>query len=169
MSFNAPRLFEFVDFSPSIDGSTTNTRHRIYSHVARDRHARARHLRTAAYQRAKEQTRSSQSDIELEDDYVDSSARTSKKVKVGAELATLPSPVGMLASDRRDPFESMSSPLRPAEHFLLDHCRCSLPTIVLGRVALNSRILTPSRRKGGHSLSTCPLPHNGSIPRFYDQ
>ena len=126
MSLNTPRHFQFVDFSPSTDGSSASQRQKIYSHVARDRHARARRLRITDYQRAKEQPQSDPSiskEVEMRDGRGYRSTKNSRGLSINMEVATLPSPVGLLSSDRRDPFESMSSPLMPAEHFLLDHCR----------------------------------------------
>lgn len=38
------------------------------------------------------------------------------------EKPALPSPISLLASDRRDPFCSFARPFKPVEHFLLDHC-----------------------------------------------
>jgi hypothetical protein len=47
----------------------------------------------------------------------------------GTEKTTLPSPIGLLASDRRDPFCSFARPFKPLEHFLLDHCQSITVTI----------------------------------------
>jgi hypothetical protein len=39
------------------------------------------------------------------------------------EASVLPSPVSLLASDRRDPFHSFARPFNRIEHFLLDYCK----------------------------------------------
>jgi len=92
MSSNGSFNVQFIDLSQS----TAESRRQAHSHAARAAHARARRLRIIKHQH-------------------DASAGSTDTAP------WLPSPVDLLGSHRRDPFMSLAGPLKPIEHFLLDH------------------------------------------------
>lgn len=94
-----------------------------HSHAARAAHAKARRLCTIEYQAGK--ASQIEKDTEgIQELVVASSSNVPAIGAFGAEQAVLPSPVNLLSPNGRDPFDSFARPLKPFEHFLLDHCKC---------------------------------------------
>jgi hypothetical protein len=112
MSPDELREIQFINLSHPIDAASAESQRRANSHAARIAHARTRRLRTMEYQARKAIRHPA------EEQRVDEETRTT----IELEKALVPSPVSLLASDRRDPFTGFASPFKPIEHFLLDHC-----------------------------------------------
>jgi len=94
---------------------------RAHSHAARTAHAKARRLCTIEYQAVKaSQTPESTQGVK-ERSIAPRSSVQSTLHAVETEQPVLPSPVSLLASDRRDHFKSFARSFEPVEHFLLDH------------------------------------------------
>lgn len=129
MAPDEPRKIQFINLSHPIDVASAESQRRANSHAARIAHARTRRLRTIEYQARKAMQHP------VDDWRVDEETRTTNELEKGP----VPSPVSLLASDRRDPFTSFASAFKPIEHFLLDHCESiwrpstgiySLPAII---------------------------------------
>lgn len=107
----------------SYPGYTTwaEVERRAHSHAARTAHAKARRLRIISYQASKRKKipKVSQQNKEQEDTLRHSVLLASDAI--GVEKSTLASPESLLASDRRDPFQSFARAFKPIEYFLLDH------------------------------------------------
>lgn len=127
-----------IQFITSFDPGNTksaNQQRRVHSHAARTAHAKARRLRMIDYQECK--TRPAPEGSQETETRMDSVL--SEVDAVETEKALRPSPVSLLASDRRDPFNSFARSLEPIEHFLLDHCESLLPlsrSRLLGNLSL---------------------------------
>lgn len=141
MATKAERKIHFVNISDPAASLSGDARRRAHSHAARETHARARRLRTVDYQSrdtttqlALAQKRQGPGEEEEEEEeqekddrvtnrgtvYNPNSSSIANKLEVA--LAAGPSPVSLLASHRRDPFDSSAIAFKPVEHFLLDHC-----------------------------------------------
>ncbi|RDW72798.1 hypothetical protein BP6252_06705 [Coleophoma cylindrospora] len=95
---------------PKLPGVTSvETQRRVHSHAAWAAHARARRQRLVKYQAIKADSNSEKEK--------QPSTRTAAEIRV----ATIPSPISLLGSDRRDPFGSFARHLIPIEDFLLDY------------------------------------------------
>lgn len=116
---------QFINLSHPEDGTSTSgeQRRRANSHAARTAHARARRRCMIEYQASKTSQGPENAQAGLE---TPRSARKSSERPVSNIIETeeplLPSPISLLASDRRDPFQSFARPFQPIEYFLLDHC-----------------------------------------------
>jgi hypothetical protein len=118
---NKPGNIQFITLAHPRDTTSVKTQRRAHSHAARTAHARARQLRTIEYQAAKiRQTLASEETKDREITPKDNVISVFNSVE--AEKPTLPSPISLLASDRRDPFNSFARSFKPIEHFLLDQC-----------------------------------------------
>jgi hypothetical protein len=104
--------------------SATRQRKLAHSHAARSAHAKARRLRTIQYQAQKNSTKQGGL-VEI-------------SVKLGPWKAHPNTPlVTILSADRKDPFMSFATPLKPIEEMLFDHyvtviiplMRCNEPTL----------------------------------------
>lgn len=124
MTSNGLGRIQFINTSHQGDAISAEEQRRANSHAARIAHAKARRLRTIEYQasKASQATKDTQ---EAEDRSIiaTSSVQPILDNNVGIEQRILPSPMSLLASDRRDPFESFGRAFKPVEHFLLDHCK----------------------------------------------
>jgi hypothetical protein len=114
---------EFVlSSSPgSLETVSAEVQRRVHSHAARAAHAKARRQRLIEYQKLK-------ATGVLEDGH---QALAKDGVETG--ILVLPSPVGPLVSERRDPFASFARRLNPTEEFLVDYCKSSFLTFRKGR------------------------------------
>lgn len=83
----------------------------VHSHAARAAHAKVRRQSLIEYQAVKSSSGS-------EDERRPLSTAAAEKA-----MAAIPSPLGLLGSDRRDPFASFPRRLNPAEYYLLDYCK----------------------------------------------
>ncbi|KFY51226.1 hypothetical protein V496_08885 [Pseudogymnoascus sp. VKM F-4515 (FW-2607)] len=96
---------------------------RANSHAARIAHAKARRLRTIEFQASKA-IQAPMGSQEVEDQTIVAASGVVQPIlddTVEIEQSILPSPASLLASDRKDPFESFGRPFKPVEHFLLDY------------------------------------------------
>ncbi|KAJ5833404.1 transcriptional regulator family: Fungal Specific TF [Penicillium riverlandense] len=103
--------FQFIHTSqPGVPGVASAEKQRlVHSHAARAAHAKARRQRLVEYRAIK--TRSGSEDERQP--FSTAAAETA--------IAVIPSPLGFLGSDRRDPFASFARRLNPIEDFLLDY------------------------------------------------
>jgi hypothetical protein len=122
MRANKPGKIHFMSSSYSGGAVTAEAQRIAHSHAARTAHAKARHLSMMKYQAGKTRQTSegSQKVVERGNEPRDSALLLLDAIKT--EELVLPSPVSLLASDRRDPFNSFARSFEPIEHFLLDHC-----------------------------------------------
>ncbi|KAE9376189.1 hypothetical protein N431DRAFT_556396 [Stipitochalara longipes BDJ] len=102
MSLNGQLKIQFIDLAHPAAPAAAESQRRAHSHAARVAHAKTRRLRTIKYQ-------------------ADRNAESSCHNAFKMNMDVVPSPLGMLVSHRRDPFGSLTGPLKPIEHFLLDH------------------------------------------------
>lgn len=111
----APSRVQFIivsSNSPEKDAqSATKQRKIAHSHAARTAHAKARRLRTIQYQAQKASRKQSQSGS-VEDGVEQGPPKELPKAQL----------VSLLSADRRDPFMSFATPLKPLEEMLFDHC-----------------------------------------------
>jgi len=91
--------------------ASAEMRRLVYSHAARAAHAKARRQRLIEYHAI-------QSSSGAEDESLPLSTAAAEIAK-----SVIPSPLGLLGSDRRDPFASFARSLNPIEDFLLDYCK----------------------------------------------
>lgn len=63
---------------------------------------------------------------------------TERSIEVNT--AAIGSPVSVLVSARRDPFDSFAMSLGPVEHFLFDHCKYI--SLIHATVVINRGVLT---------------------------
>jgi len=123
MKLNEPGRIQFINMCYPGEAMPAEEQGRAHSHAARTAHAKARRLRTIEYQARK----ASQIPEELqglkERSIAPRSSALPRPNAVDTEQPVLPSPITLLASDRRDPFKSFARPFEPIEHFLLDHCK----------------------------------------------
>jgi hypothetical protein len=103
MSLNRPFKVQFIHLAHPAAPATAESQRRAHSHAARVAHARTRRLRTIKYQ-------------------ADSDAAPSSHNATKVKMDIVPNPLALLVLHRRDPFVSLTGPLKPIEHFLLDHC-----------------------------------------------
>jgi hypothetical protein len=131
MTAKIPSNIQFISSSYPGDTVSVNEQRRAHSHAARIAHAKARRRRTINYQASKVRKTSEGSQGIEEKRNTPSYSVLSAFNAVVTEKGGLPSPVSLLASDRRDPFNSFARPLEPIEHFLLDHCESLSPLLRL--------------------------------------
>lgn len=134
---NEQRKVQFVNLSFPGNATSTAVQRRAHSHAARTAHAKARHLRMIEYHASKiknsqipeaEDPRGAQVTHQRRSGAPRSNLVSSLPIgatKADSHVIQLPSPISLLASDRRDPFKSFARLLKPIEHFLLDHCESS--------------------------------------------
>ena len=118
-----PGSVEFIISSYSNDSSSGDLQRRARAHAARIAHAKARHLRTTKYQ-ASTGMKTSQRSHEAKqegNEIIGKGFSASDTIKSTEQIIF--SPVGLLAADRRDPFDAFARQFEPIEHFLLDHCK----------------------------------------------
>ena len=118
MSSAEPCKIQFINLDPS--QTSTASQRRIHSHAAREAHARTRRLRVMEHQAYRSAQQSKDGDKE-------NNMALANRNPVQPELLVVPSPVSLLASDRRDPFMSFANPFTPIEHFLFQHCESEPP------------------------------------------
>jgi len=112
---------QFINLSYPGDATSGELQRRANSHAARTAHAKARRLCMIEYQASKiSQTPEDAQGLKKRRSVPRSSERPPFNT-IETEAPFLPSPVSMLASDRRDPFQSFARSFQPTEHFLLDH------------------------------------------------
>lgn len=113
----APPRVQFIIISsnsPEEDApSATKQRKIAHSHAARTAHAKARRLRTIQYQAQKASRKQSQNGS------VENRVEQGPPKEKELPKAQL---VSLLSADRRDPFMSFATPLKPMEEMLFDHC-----------------------------------------------
>jgi len=122
---NAVR-FQFISSSYTGKDTSAAVKRKIHSHAARTAHTRARLLSIRNYQEGKtEQTTRSLNKVDKRGSLQPppSSELTTWNTTSTVEKQYLPSPVSVLSSDRRDPFQCFAKPFEPIEHFLLNHCK----------------------------------------------
>jgi len=114
---------QFVNSNSPGNTLLAEQKRQTHSHAARTAHAKQRHLCTQEYQlgRASQIVERAQAVKEQRVALRGSVQRTLDAVET--EQPVLPSPRSLLASDRRDPFQSFARSFEPVEHFLLDHCK----------------------------------------------
>lgn len=144
-------IIQFINTCRQGEATSAEDQRRANSHAARIAHAKTRRLRTIEYQvsKAKEALKGTQSGE-------DRSIITTSGVQpipgdmIVIEQSILPSPTSLLASDRKDPFDSFGRAFKPVEHFLLDHCKSChrLYWYCYDRISLLWIYLTQYRRKG---------------------
>lgn len=130
MEANEPGCIQFINSYHPGDTTSAKVQQRIHSHAARTTHARVRRLRMIDYQASKIIPEDSQ-EVKGQGTTAMSSVLSASNT-VEAERLVLPSPVSLLASDRRDPFQSFAKPFERIEHFLLDHCESLNPFHIYG-------------------------------------
>jgi hypothetical protein len=122
MMANKPGKIQFISSTYPGDTTSAKEQRRAHSHAARTAHATARRLRIIDYQAGKiKQTPEGSQGIEERGSTPIGSVLSNFNA-VETEKVVLPSPISLLASDRRDPFHSFARSFEPIEHFLLDHC-----------------------------------------------
>jgi hypothetical protein len=107
-----PRVqFILVSSNDSEEATKSATRQRklAHSHAARSAHAKARRLRTIQYQAQKNSTKQGG----LVERCIEQGP---SKEHPKTQLITF------LSADRKDPFMSFATPLKPVEEMLFDHC-----------------------------------------------
>ena len=106
---------QFIQHSDFDGNASARSQRQIRSHAARIAHARIRVSRMRDYRK------------QTADELLirDENARTKEipGAKIEIEASTLASPLTLLSSHRRDQFGCSVVPLKPVEHFLLDHCK----------------------------------------------
>ena len=111
---------QFVQYSVSSDNHGQKRQQRVvHSTAARAAHAKRRRQRMKEFQSAKLQDTSHGQEVEPRH-----------------ELAlAAPNLVRAFSAGRTDPFSSFARPLKPVEHFLLDHCKpCWKSTLCLADI-----------------------------------
>ncbi|RDW57272.1 hypothetical protein BP5796_12722 [Coleophoma crateriformis] len=124
MQANRPGEIQFINSSYPGDARSAETQRRARSHASRTGHAKVRRLRVREYQAGKAVPTSGRPEgaqwaEEQVITPVGSVLPTSDKTET--EKVVIPSPISLLAADRRDPFHSFAKLFDPVEHFLLDH------------------------------------------------
>jgi hypothetical protein len=135
MMANKPGKIQFI--SSTYPGDTTSAKEQriAHSHAARTAHATARRARIIDYQASKiRQTPEGSQGIEQRGNTPMGSVLSTFHA-VETEKAVLPSPITLLASDRRDPFNSFARSFEPIEPFLLDHCESRYQLLLSGKFA----------------------------------
>lgn len=124
MASNGLARIQFINASHQGDAMWVEDQRRANSHAARIAHAKARRLRTIEYQASK--ANQAPKGVQGAQDrriIATSGMQTILGNTVDIDHSILPSPMSLLASDRRDPFNSFGRPFKPVEHFLLDYCK----------------------------------------------
>lgn len=148
-------IIQFINTSHQGNVVSAEEQWRANSHAARIAHAKARRLRTIEYQ-ARKAIQAPMGSQEVEDLITIAASGVVPPIldgTVDTEQSIFHSPVSILASDRKDPFESFGRPFKPVEHFLLDHCKSfhRLHLYYYEVTPLLLTYLTQSRRKGCNS------------------
>lgn len=122
MKASQPERIQFI--SASYPGNTlpAEVQRRAQSHAARTAHAKARRLRMIAYQAGRTRQIPEDSQVDKAQGSTPRGCVLPTFDAIEIEKPVLPSPVSLLASDWRDPFDSFARSFQPIEHFLLDHC-----------------------------------------------
>lgn len=117
---------QFINAAQQGNAVSAEDQRRANSHAARIAHAKARRLRTIEYQASKA-SQAPKGAQTAQDRRIISTSGGQPILGNTADIdhSTLPSPVGLLASDRRDPFDSFGRSFKQVEHFLLDYCMFS--------------------------------------------
>jgi hypothetical protein len=123
MKLNELGGIQFINMFYQSDAISAEEQRRAHSHAARTAHAKARRLCTVEYQARKASQLPKGTQGIKERSVVPRSSVQPNLNVAETEQPVLPSPVSLLASGRRDPFTSFARPLKPIEHFLLDHCK----------------------------------------------
>jgi hypothetical protein len=126
MKLNELGTIQFANTFYPGDAMAAEEQGRAHSHAARAAHAKARRLRTIEYQARKASQIPEDHQGVKERSIAPSSSVQPILNAVETEQPLLPSPVSLLASDRRDPFKSFARSFESIEHFLLDHCKSLL-------------------------------------------
>lgn len=92
-------------YSKLTRGALVETQRRVHSHAAWAAHAKARQLRVMKFGN------------------VEDGRQPFSNASFNVDTAVMPSPVGLLGSNRRDPFASVARHLNPIEEFCLDYCK----------------------------------------------
>lgn len=122
MGTKQKKSIQFIVVSDPTNATSTNSLQKAHSHAARIAHARVRLERTAGYNARK----SYKADVSVEDQGRHKS-KSGPAPRLQLQLRSVPSLLGSLSADRRDPFNSFVTGLSHIECFLLDHCRPLLP------------------------------------------
>lgn len=124
MALSGLGIIQFINTSRQGDATSAEDQRRANSHAARIAHAKTRRLRTIEYQaiKARQPLRDTQGG-EDRSIIATSGVQPVPDDMIVVEQSILPSPMSLLASDRRDPFDSFGRSFKPVEHFLLDHCK----------------------------------------------
>jgi hypothetical protein len=113
--------------------SGTQQRKLAHSHAARSAHAKARHLRTIQYQAQKRSAK--QSDP------------AEKCVEEGFPMGPKSHLIRILSADRKDPFMSFATPLKPVEEMLFDHCMYTfLQVRIITDISVDVTVIIPLMR-----------------------
>ncbi|KAH8588157.1 hypothetical protein B0O99DRAFT_677626 [Bisporella sp. PMI_857] len=120
MRANNSKRIQFVSSCYPGNAMSTEMQRKVHSHAARTAHFKARRLCMIEYQASKTRQTPEPSKV-LEERGISPSDLLSTVDVVETEKPVLPSPVSLLNSDRKDPFNVLARSLGPIEHFLLDH------------------------------------------------
>jgi hypothetical protein len=112
-------MIQFINLSYRGEATSGKLQRQANSHAARIAHAKARRLCITEYQASK----TSQIPEDTQRLKKRGSVPRGREQPTLTEELFLPSPVSLLASDRRDPFQSFARSFQPIEHFLLDYCK----------------------------------------------
>lgn len=123
MKSNQPGKIQFINTVVPGAALSANEQRRAHSHAARTAHAKARRLCTLKYQAEKARQIAGEARGGTGQRIALRGGVKLTPNAVEEEQSALPSPLGLLASDRRDPFDSFVRPFHPTEYFLLDHCK----------------------------------------------
>ncbi|OBT67372.1 hypothetical protein VE03_03055 [Pseudogymnoascus sp. 23342-1-I1] len=153
MSSNGLGIIQFINTSHQGNTLSAGEHRRANSHAARTAHAKARRLRMIEYQASKviQPPNDTQN---VEDRTVVATSSVVQPIldnTVEIEQSIIPSPVSLLASDRKDPFNSFGRRFKPVEHFLLDH----YVKVVIPYMDKNCNKLVDSGKYSGIFLAAC--------------
>ncbi|KAL5350410.1 hypothetical protein ACLOAV_003978 [Pseudogymnoascus australis] len=146
-------IIQFINTSHQGNVVSAGEQRRANSHAARIAHAKARRLRTIEYQASKA-IQAPMGSQEVEDQTIIAASGVVQPIlddTVEIEQSILPSPASLLASDRRDPFESFGRPFKPVEHFLLDY----YVKVVIPHMDEKCNKLVDSQKYCGIFLAAC--------------
>ncbi|KAI9735740.1 MAG: hypothetical protein M1818_006348 [Claussenomyces sp. TS43310] len=121
MKSNGLGRIQFINTSDPGNAISAEEKRRANSHAARTAHAKIRRLRTIEYQAEKGRQEPEGTQEALGRSIAPRSSVQPTPTAVETEQLVLISPVSLLASSRRDPFQSFARSFKPIEHFLLDH------------------------------------------------
>ncbi len=115
---------QFIVVPHPASASSAGSQKLAHSHAARAAHARNRHLRILEYQAHKSSQKREHDGLEAAASKARNDGRNTSPQQKAVELPrdANPSPMSLLSSGRRDPFDSFATSLRPMEQFLFDYC-----------------------------------------------